>query len=197
MKLHVQADPNPAEFKATAAEARSAQAGAGPFGKERPALDHDSPSVQREHYHPVDRIVSLHDQRREGIAVGPWRSMQYGRRCMNRNQPTQGRAPAALQRPVLYDSPGLGIDHACAVHRGSAGLDTSAVLASATRAEIVVFSIVRDSACQECGTELFKGQFLRMEEDRPLCLGCADLDHLVFLPRGNTVLTRRASKYST
>ena len=73
----------------------------------------------------------------------------------------------------------------------------SAVLASAKRAEIVVFSIIRDSACQECGTELFKGKWLRMEGERPLCLGCADLDHLVYLPRGNTALTRRASKYST
>jgi hypothetical protein len=36
-----------------------------------------------------------------------------------------------------------------------------------------------------------------METDRPLCLACADLDHLVFLARGDTALTRRASKHST
>lgn len=30
-----------------------------------------------------------------------------------------------------------------------------------------------------------------------LCLTCADLDHLVFLPPGNAALTRRARKYST
>ena len=36
-----------------------------------------------------------------------------------------------------------------------------------------------------------------MEDDRPLCLACADLDHLVFLPRGDTALTRRARKHST
>ena len=64
-------------------------------------------------------------------------------------------------------------------------------------ADIVVFSIIRESACAECGGELWKGQFLRMEGDRPLCLGCADLDHLVFLPRGDAALTRRATKYST
>jgi len=29
-----------------------------------------------------------------------------------------------------------------------------------------------------------------------LCLGCADLDHLEYLPSGDTALTRRASKYS-
>jgi hypothetical protein len=64
------------------------------------------------------------------------------------------------------------------------------------RDEIVVFSIVRDSACAECGEELGKGRFLRMETERPLCLRCADLDHLVFLERGEAALTRRASRYS-
>jgi hypothetical protein len=33
--------------------------------------------------------------------------------------------------------------------------------------------------------------------ERPLCLRCADLDHLVFLDRGDAALTRRASRYST
>lgn len=63
--------------------------------------------------------------------------------------------------------------------------------------EIVVFDIVQNSACAECGCELFKGSFLRMENDKPLCMTCADLDHLVFLPRGDTALTRRSKKYST
>ncbi len=68
---------------------------------------------------------------------------------------------------------------------------------SAGSSEIVVFEIVRDSACAECGTELLRGRWLRMEHDRPLCMTCADLDHLVFLPRGDSALTRRASKYSS
>jgi hypothetical protein len=62
--------------------------------------------------------------------------------------------------------------------------------------EIVVFSIVRDSVCAECGRELWKGSFLRMEHDKPLCLSCADLDHLWFLPSGDAALTRRASRYT-
>jgi hypothetical protein len=65
------------------------------------------------------------------------------------------------------------------------------------RDEIVVFWIVRDSVCADCGEELWKGRFLRMEGDRPLCLACADLDHLVFLGRGDAALTRRASRHST
>ena len=63
--------------------------------------------------------------------------------------------------------------------------------------DIVVFSIVRDSGCAECGEELGRGRFLRMEGDRPLCLRCADLDHLVFLEQGDAALTRRAKRYST
>jgi hypothetical protein len=63
--------------------------------------------------------------------------------------------------------------------------------------EIVVFSIVRESTCAECGAELGKGSFLRMEKERPLCMACADLDQLVFLPSGDTALTRRARKHST
>ena len=67
---------------------------------------------------------------------------------------------------------------------------------SSKRNEIVVFSIIRDSSCSECGDELGRGRLLRLEDDRPLCLTCADLDHLVFLPSGNTPLTRRSTKYS-
>lgn len=69
--------------------------------------------------------------------------------------------------------------------------------ATRQRDDIVVFWIVRDSACAECGEELGKGRFLRMEGERPLCLRCADLDHLVFLERGDAALTRRATRYST
>jgi hypothetical protein len=65
------------------------------------------------------------------------------------------------------------------------------------RDEIVVFSIVRDSVCAECDSELGKGRFVRIENQRALCLSCADLDHLSYLPRGDAALTRRATKYST
>jgi hypothetical protein len=73
---------------------------------------------------------------------------------------------------------------------------TSTGTTSSSTSDIVVFWIVRDSVCAECGEELGKGRFLRMEAERPLCLACADLDHLVFLSRGEAALTRRASRYS-
>jgi len=63
--------------------------------------------------------------------------------------------------------------------------------------DLVVFDIVRDSECAECRKELLAHDFLFMEEGRPLCLTCADLDHLAYLPRGDTALTRRARKYSS
>ncbi len=64
--------------------------------------------------------------------------------------------------------------------------------------ELVVFEKVsEEGACSECGAELAKGQFLFMEKNQPLCLACADLDQLVFLPAGDTALTRRARKYSS
>lgn len=69
--------------------------------------------------------------------------------------------------------------------------------ASPAPKEQVVFSTLRDSACAECGAELFSGSFLVVEKERALCLACAELDHLVYLPRGDTALTRRSRKYSS
>ena len=69
--------------------------------------------------------------------------------------------------------------------------------ASPAPAEIVVFMLRKETQCAECGKDLFRGSFLRMEKERPLCLGCADLGHLEYLPRGDTAVTRRATKYST
>jgi len=62
--------------------------------------------------------------------------------------------------------------------------------------DLVVFSIVRDSQCSECKRELWKGDLLSMEKGAPLCMACADLDHLVWLPSGDAALTRRAKKHS-
>lgn len=52
--------------------------------------------------------------------------------------------------------------------------------------DLIVFDIVRDSRCADCGKELLAHDFLFMEGERPLCLTCADLDELVYLHRGDT-----------
>ena len=63
--------------------------------------------------------------------------------------------------------------------------------------ELVVFMTVDKAAtCAECGTRIPSGQFIFMEQKSCLCLACADLDHLEFLPSGDVALTRRSKKHS-
>jgi hypothetical protein len=60
----------------------------------------------------------------------------------------------------------------------------------------VVFEVVRDSQCSECGVEIPQSSLLLMEAGQPLCMTCAGMDSLEFLPAGDAALTRRATKYS-
>jgi hypothetical protein len=61
-----------------------------------------------------------------------------------------------------------------------------------------VFISSRESICDECGEELGRRAWIALAGERgALCLACADLDHLVFLPSGDAALTRRARKHST
>src|SRR3954447_11122596 len=63
--------------------------------------------------------------------------------------------------------------------------------------EIKVFISNRESTCSECGENLGpKAWITLVGEKGALCLACADLDHLLFLPSGDAALTRRARKYS-
>jgi hypothetical protein len=64
--------------------------------------------------------------------------------------------------------------------------------------ELKVFITIQESACDECGEELGRHAWITLEEGNgALCLACADLDHLLFLPAGDAALTRRARKHST
>ncbi len=61
-----------------------------------------------------------------------------------------------------------------------------------------VFISHSESVCGECKAELGRQAWILLAGDRgALCMSCADLDHLVFLPSGDAALTRRARKYST
>jgi hypothetical protein len=63
--------------------------------------------------------------------------------------------------------------------------------------EIKVFISNRDSTCDECHDDLGRKAWITLVRDiGALCLSCADLDHLVFLPSGDAALTRRARKHS-
>lgn len=59
--------------------------------------------------------------------------------------------------------------------------------------DLIVVVARHDFACTACGES---GDFLFMEGPGPLCLACADLDHLVLLPAGDAALTRRAKAAS-
>ena len=61
-----------------------------------------------------------------------------------------------------------------------------------------VFISSRESICGEFGENLGPKAWITLAGEKgALCLACADLDHLLFLPSGNTALTRRARKHST
>ncbi|MDW4907940.1 DUF2293 domain-containing protein [Streptomyces sp. ADMS] len=62
------------------------------------------------------------------------------------------------------------------------------------RAGLLVVQPLRRRHCAECRRDPLT--LLVLEEGAPRCLDCADLGHLVFLPRGNTALTRRAREES-
>ena len=66
-------------------------------------------------------------------------------------------------------------------------------MAAAKPPDLVVIMPVKDWVCARCtGT----GDLLTMDDAGPLCMTCADLDHLVFLGAGDAALTRRAKKAS-
>jgi len=63
--------------------------------------------------------------------------------------------------------------------------------------EIKVFISHRDSVCGECREPLGRQAWICLAGERgALCLACADLDHLAYLPAGDAALSRRARKHS-
>lgn len=56
--------------------------------------------------------------------------------------------------------------------------------------ELVVVWPLKDFTCSICGLE--SGGLLIMEDSGAVCMGCVELEHLVFLPSGDAALTRRA-----
>jgi hypothetical protein len=65
--------------------------------------------------------------------------------------------------------------------------------APTTAPDLLVIMPLKDFSCVTCGGS---GSFLVMDDPGALCLSCADLDHLVFLPAGSAALSRRARTHS-
>jgi hypothetical protein len=60
--------------------------------------------------------------------------------------------------------------------------------------DLVVVSALGEWTCSLCARN--EGGWLMMEDSGPVCMSCADTDHLVFLPSGDAALTRRAKAHS-
>jgi hypothetical protein len=64
--------------------------------------------------------------------------------------------------------------------------------------ELKVFITTTVASCSECGEQLGRGAWVTLVGNKgALCLSCADLAHLTFLPSGDAALTRCACRYST
>lgn len=64
--------------------------------------------------------------------------------------------------------------------------------------DLKVFITSGEASCEECGEDLGRQAWIFLVRDKgALCLTCADLDHLVYLPAGDAALTRRSRKHST
>ncbi len=64
--------------------------------------------------------------------------------------------------------------------------------------DLKVFITTSETTCNECKSDLGRHAWVLLAGERgAICLSCADLDHLVFLPPGDPAITRRAHKHST
>jgi len=99
------------------------------------------------------------------------------------------------RRPLRFSKSGdPGIERAYRTHWVSPELSEKKRARLAEREsrppELVVVSPLGDFTCSACGEE--QGGWLIMEDSGPICMACADMAHLVFLPSGDAALMRRA-----
>jgi hypothetical protein len=99
--------------------------------------------------------------------------------------PTIDIASFALQNDPRNRSEGAGAQPRC-------------VPKMKKKEDLKVFISSSDSICGECGENLGHGAWIVLAGEKgALCLSCADMDHLIYLPSGDAALTRRSRKYST
>lgn len=97
----------------------------------------------------------------------------------------------------MADAPDSPIDNtACLVAQSGVNTEPQEPGYETGTKELAVFRIRRDSQCSECGEPVHHGGLLFLRDGKAFCLGCADLDQLEYLPRGDAALTRRARKHS-
>ena len=142
----------------------------------------------------------------EGAAQVDQRKLSDAMRILRRWATAQGLhasetayvARARDRRPLRFSRSGApAIETAYRTHWVSAELSEAKRKRMAERqsqaSDLVVVDPLGDWTCSSCSGS---GDLLIMEDRGPLCMTCADLDHLVFLPAGDAALTRRAKKAS-
>jgi len=98
------------------------------------------------------------------------------------------------RRPLRFSVSGDdGIERAYRTHWVAPELSQRTVERQSRPPDLVVIWAVNEWTCTSCGGT---GDVLFMEDAGPLCVDCADLAHLVFLPAGDAALTRRAKRAS-
>ena len=102
------------------------------------------------------------------------------------------------RRPLRFSRSGdSGIERAYRIHWVSPELSAAKrqrlAETQSRPPELVVISPLNEWACTMCSGS---GELLIMEGPGPVCLVCADMDHLVFVPAGDAALTRRAKRAS-
>jgi hypothetical protein len=60
----------------------------------------------------------------------------------------------------------------------------------------IVYILRRETQCGRCNRQLREGEFICLTGGAALCLECAGLAHLEYLPAGDPAVTRRARRYS-
>jgi hypothetical protein len=146
---------------------------------------------RRGHVHHLGEVLAVKpDKAREALdALRRW-AVREGLAA------TEVEYPAATldRRPLRF---GLDDDRACRTHWMAADLSETrrdTLLQRQNKApDLEVVMTTADWVCRECRAT---GDLLVDETAGPLCLACADLDHLVFLASGDATLTRRAKKAS-
>jgi hypothetical protein len=103
------------------------------------------------------------------------------------------------RRPLRFSKSGdPAIERACRTQWVSPELSdskrTRLIERESRPSDLVVISPTKEFTCSACGT--LSSDLLIMEDAGPVCMTCAEMDHLVFLPAGDAALTRRAKATS-
>ncbi|MBM4085804.1 MAG: DUF2293 domain-containing protein [Planctomycetes bacterium] len=121
-----------------------------------------------------------------------------GLECVTAQYWPKARHPGAELQITLNNDPALeALYRKVYLKPGLAARKAEKIKEQASKPpELLVFVAFQEQECSECREKMDAGNLVFVEGRNPLCLRCADLDHLVFLPSGDATLTRRAKKHS-